>query len=173
MDPGSGAIRHLFKDGWVSKVSDGYAWVMANDQDPHPTSNYPPAEVGPPNPPVVNLLLRRDLSSGASQTWLHRPGFNVSVLGTFGPQLLVWVNKPDSTTFIEEYLLVSGPNSTQTIPFAGDPLKGPWQMTSSAGLGFADQHGIWLGGDATYLYTAQSGLRKVAAVAGYPGNSCA
>ena len=138
MDPDSGSIRQLFKDGWVSAVSDGVAWVMASDQDPHPTSDYPFSEAGPPNPPVINLLMRRDLTSGSIETWLHRPGFNLGVSSAYGSQVLVSVEKPGFYGF----LLVTGPSSAVSLNFSGDYSRNPWQATAFNGLGFADQHGI-------------------------------
>ena len=165
MDPDSGSIRQLFKDGWVHAVNNGVAWVMASDQDPHPTSNYPDSEVGPPNPPVVNLLLRRDLTSSSIETWLYRPGFNVLPISAYGSQVLVWVNQPG----VEEFWLVSGPHSAVRLDSS---ITANLWATASAGLGFADSNGIWLGGDAIYLYTAQAGLRRVAAVKGFPSGGC-
>ena len=165
MDPDSGSIRQLFKDGWVHVLSASVAWVMASAQDPHPTSNFPDSEVGPPNPPVVNLLLRRDLTSSLIETWLYRPGFNVLPVISYGSQVLVWVEKPG----FNEFLLVSGPNSAVTLD--GSISSDLW-ATASAGLSFADPNGIWLGGDAIYLYTAQAGLRKVVAVRGFPSGGC-
>ena len=169
IDPDSGAIRQLFNDGWVEAVRDGAAWVAASAQDHHPTSNMPGGDAGPPSPPVISLLMRRDLTSGSTETWLNRPGTNLYVQGIYGPPFLVWVNSPGS----DEYVLLSGPGSALDLNFSGDPLKNPWTLTAVRGLGFVDQHGIWLGGDAIYLYTSQTGLRQVAAVPGYPSNTCA
>lgn len=167
MEPNSGSIRRLFNDGWVHTVSGDVAWVMASDMDPHPTGNYPDSEVGPPNPPVVNLLLRRDLRSGSIQRWLYRPGFNVLPMSSYGAQVMVWVNKPGSNGAFNEYLMVSGPESATKL----NSSVNLW-ATVNAGLGFADSNGIWLGGDAIYLYTARSGLQKVAGVKGFPSSAC-
>ena len=112
--------------------------------------------------------MRRDLTAGSIETWLHRPGFNLGVSSAYGSQVLVSVEKPGFYGFV----LVTGPSSAVSLNFSGDYRNNPWQATANAGLGFADQHGIWLGGDAIYLYTPQSGLRKIAAVPGYPTNGC-
>ena len=187
LDPDSGTARQVFRDGYVFAVADGEAWVAVNEQDLHPTSPLPGGE-GNAQFPVLNLLLRRDLKTGDARVWLRRPvtsGFEL--LGVYGgvPAVLVVFgdNVPAqwSTGKVPyEVWLVYTPASPEKVDSGvnGDLPTDPWYRTGrvetspSSNLGISDSHGIWLGGDAIYLYQHGHGLTKIASFPGFPANGC-
>jgi hypothetical protein len=187
LNPDSGATRQVFPDGYVLAVADGEAWLAVNDQDLHPTAPLPGGE-GNTKPPVLNLLLRRDMKSDQVTEWLRRPltasAFQLLGIYNGAPAVLVYLAADNdvrwSTNSVPyEVWLVSQPATPETV-YAGltsDLETNPWYRTgrvgtSYTGLGISDVHGIWLGGSAIYLYQHGKGLTKVAAFPGFPANGC-
>jgi hypothetical protein len=178
----SGATRQVFQDGYVLAMSNGEAWLAANEQDLHPTSPMPGGE-GNAKLPALNVLLRRDVKTGQDMEWLRRPlnasGFEL--LGVYGgaPAVLIYLadaNDPRWSTGKVPYevWLVSRP-ATPAKASAGvdaDLQSDPWYRTGREGLGISDSYGIWLGGNAIYLYQPGQGLTKIATFPGFPANGC-
>lgn len=188
VDPDSGGTRQVFKNGYVLAVAGGAAWLEVNENDRHPITALPGGEGAPPATAPLNVLVRRDLQSGVDVDWLRRPPTaGYQFLGVYGGAPAVGVYLSDD---------VQGQWATGKVPYevwlitsAGRPLKvgsglngniagDPWFATGrvatspNGNLGIRDSHGIWLGGDAIYLYQPGAGLIKVASFPGFPSNGC-
>ena len=182
LNPDSGAIRQVFQDGYVSAVSDGKAWLAVNEQNSHPTSPLRGGE-GNAKLPVLNVLKRRDLKSGEVTEWLRRPvsasGFELLGVYSGTPGVLVYLaddNDPRWSTGEVPYevWLLSLPSTPETVESGvyANLQTDPWYRTGRNGLGISDSHGIWLGGNAIYLYKYRQGLTTIAAFPGFPANGC-
>jgi hypothetical protein len=178
----SGAAHQLFKDGYVVAVGDGAAWIAVNEQDLHPTAPLPGGE-GNAIPPVLNVLLRRDLKSGQVTEWLRRPltasGFDLLAVYGGTPALLVYLadnNDPrwSNGTAPYEVWLVFGPGTLEkaSAGLSRDLQTDTWYRSGREGLGIRDSHGIWLGGSSISLYQPGHGLTKIATFPGFPANGC-
>jgi hypothetical protein len=182
LNPDSGAIRQVFQDGYVLAVLNGEAWLVVNDQDPHPTSPLPGGE-GRAKLPVLNVLLRRDVKSGQVTEWLRRPdtapGFELLGVYSGAPAVLIYLADENDVRWSTgqvpyEVWLVSRPATPEKVG-AGlnrDLETDPWYRTGRNGLGISDSNGIWLGGSAIYLYQHGAGMIKVAIFPGFPANGC-
>jgi hypothetical protein len=114
-------------------------------------------------------LLRRDLSSGQTTTWLYRPGESLYVAAVSGGRLLVYGYAPGGGGSQADYLILSGPNEATalTIPGTGEPLPVSASMV-------ADKQGIWLGSDSgIYLWTQRTGPVLVSDIPASPAGTCA
>jgi len=187
VNPDTGAVHEVIPDGYVVAVEGGQAWIVFNEQDPHPTSPLPGGE-GNAIPPVLNVLVRRDVKSGQVTEWMRRPlaaaGFELLGIYAGTPAILAYLvpnNYPrwNNNTVPYEIWLMPAPATTVRVGagITSDLESNPWYRTgrveiSSAGLGISDAHGIWLGGSAIYLYQPGRGLTKVAAFPGFPANGC-
>lgn len=187
VDADSGKSSQVFQDGYVLAVAGGEAWVAVNEQDLHPTSPLPGGE-GNATFPVLNVLLRRDVKTGDATEWLTVPNTSAfEFLGVYGraPAVLVFFSDNISAQWSTgkvryEVWLVSTPAIPETVDSGvnGDLQTDPWYRTGhvetspSSSLGISDSHGIWLGGDAIYLYQPGHGLTKVASFPGFPANDC-
>ena len=187
LNPDSGATRQVFPDGYVFAVADGEAWIAVNEKDPHPTSALPGGE-GNARPPVLNVLLRRDVKSDQVTEWVRRPvtASQFQLLGVYSgaPAVLAYLAGDNdarwSTSAVPyEIWLVSRPDTPETVGagIVSDLQSNAWYRsgrveTSYSGLGISDAHGIWLGGSAIYLYRHGKGLTKVASFPGFPSNGC-
>ncbi|MHB8589288.1 MAG: TolB-like translocation protein [Candidatus Dormibacteraceae bacterium] len=182
LNPDSVATRQVFQDGYVIAVANGEAWLIANEQDLHPTSPLPGGE-GNATVPVLNVLLRRDLKSGQVTEWLRRPinTWTFELLGVYGgaPALLVYLADANDARWSTgkvpyEVWLLSRPATPEKVDVgvAADLQLDPWYQTGRNGLGISDSHGIWLGGQAIYLYQPDQGLTKIATFPGFPANGC-
>ena len=73
-----------------------------------------------------------------------------------------------------EVWLVSRPAAVTAVDagVSADLRLDPWYQSGRNGLGISDSHGIWLGGQAIYLYQPAQGLTKIATFPGFPANGC-
>ena len=183
LDPDTGVAHQVFKDGYVLAVDNGVAWFAVNQNDPHATSPLPGGEGGAIGP-ILNVLLRRDLKSGQDTEMLRRPltASAFELLGVYSGAAVVVLYSADSykdprwSTGEVPYEVwrVSRPSVFEKVS-AGvnrDVQTDPWYLTGRNGLGISDSRGIWLGGDAIYLYQQGAGLKKIAAFPGHPANGC-
>jgi hypothetical protein len=158
VNPDTGAVRTVLSEGTVEAVGDGKAWIATrNLADKLPE----PGGIGP----ALNTVSRRDLVTGATVTWLYRPGSDLFVSAAVDDVLFV-----SARTFSgASNLVVSSPNQPRAmvLPFTLDdnPLL----------QGFvADSQGIWIGSlDGVYLWTARTGGVLVSDVAATPAGTCA
>lgn len=108
-----------------------------------------------------NRLIRVDLTTGAEATWLY-------VQGSDGVQLLGFDRSGHP-------IVSSSTNQVQTIYLLTDATHRTQLFTTPLFLYqmIADTHGIWFSdGAATYLYTAGSGIQKMATVGGNFAGGC-
>jgi hypothetical protein len=151
LDSSTGAVRALAK-GYGYWIGSGAGWrTDYNTADPTVHQGM----TGP------NRLTRVDLNTGAEATWLYQQGADwLQVLGFdrdghpivssgIGQVITVW-------------LLTDATHRSQL--FSGSTFVG-WATADSNGIWFSD-------GSATYLYTASSGFRKVAATGGQIAGGC-
>ena len=182
LNPDSATVHQVFQDGYVLAVANGNAWIAVNEQDLHPTSPLPGGE-GNPKPVVLNVLFRRDVKSGQVQEWLRRPvtasHFELLAIYSGAPAVLVYLaddNDPrwSTNTVPYEVWLISQPATTEKVDSGvdADVRSDPWYRSGREGLGISDSQGIWLGGNAIYLYQHDNGLTKVANFPGFPANGC-
>jgi len=146
LDPIHGTLKTI--------AAGGVDWMVAGEAGW--SADVAPGTSAPPGNLTRNRLLRLDLSSGTVAPWFIDPGFAVTVLGVgTGGQVLVQAANDQHL----QLWLMNSPSSATKI-YEG----GGWQ---SGMPGFqpavADRHGFWLlEVSAVYLYTSQSGLKKVA-----------
>jgi streptogramin lyase len=158
VNPDSGAVRTVFSDAAVSLVSGQVAWLQTRDNtDPLPG----PGGIGP----ASNEILRRDLTTSQTTTWLYRSGFGLYVVAATSDSVIVSGNDTSSS-----YLwLVSGPG--QAIPINVPETTEPVPL--SQGL-IADANGWWIGSlDGVYLWTPHTGAVLVSASLASPAGTCA
>jgi streptogramin lyase len=158
VNPDSGAIQALFSDAAVALVSGNVAWLQTRDNtDPLPG----PGGIGP----ASNKILRRDLTTSQTATWLYRSGFGLYVVAAAGDSIIVSGNDTSSS-----YLwLVTG--SEQAIPINVPETSDPVPL--SQGL-IADANGWWMGSlDGLYLLTPHTGAILVSPLTASPAGACA
>jgi hypothetical protein len=154
VDPATGIVIDVSKQDHFLNDGTGHAWVSVFDaRDPNPARS---ALSGDPLP---NEVVRRDLRTGAVETWFYHPGNSVAVADGFvDGGLVVWV---EPNAGLHEYWLVPAPGTARLVAY----LDG-------GGASMADIHGIWLGGDGLYLFTHAGGVTRVSDLPGEPGNGC-
>ena len=158
VNPDSGELRTVFTDAAVASISGHVAWIQARDNsDPLPG----PGGIGP----ASNQILRRDLTTLQTTTWLYRSGFGLYVVATTGDSIIVSGNDTSSS-----YLwLVTGPGQAVpiTVPETGDAV--PY----SSGL-VADTNGWWIASlDGIYLWTPHTGAVLIYPLDVAPAGACA
>jgi hypothetical protein len=158
VNPDSGAIQAVFSDAAVAMVSGNGAWLQTRDNtDPLPG----PGGIGP----ASNKILRRDLTTSQTTTWLYRSGFGLYIVAATGDSIIVSGNDTSSS-----YLwLVSSPEQATPInvPETSDPVP------LSQGL-IADANGWWMGSlDGLYLWTPHTGAILVFQLTASPAGACA
>ena len=158
VNPESGAIRQVLKEGAVNMVTGSTAWVgVSNPADKLPA---PPGIGG-----WSNEIDKRDLSTGATTTWFYAPGtsLNVYELINGSPVVTIWDGLSTRS------VLVTSPNRSQPfdLPFTPDSsqLYAPF---------VSDPAGVWIGsGDGVYLWTARTGAVLVSDEPAVPAGTCA
>ena len=153
VNPDTGAIRKVLGDT-TEAVGAGAAWLPTIDpRDPHPVK-------GLNNIPLPNELIRKDLVSGASTTWLYSPGTVVAVDATLATGIVVGI---DDTTWV-----LSAPDvRVQMID-----QSGVTPQRDVVGVEDAPQ-GIWLASDdGVYLWNIHVGSLRISAATGYPAGPC-
>ncbi len=158
INPDSGAVQAIFTDSTVQMVSGNAAWILArNESDPLPG----PGGIGP----ASNEILRRDLTTLQTTTWLYRSGFGLYVVAAAADSVIV---SGDDTS--ANYLwMMSGPGQAVpiTVPETSDSV-------SVSGGPIADGNGWWLGSlDGVYLWTARTGAVLVSQSLAVPAGACA
>jgi streptogramin lyase len=158
VDPDTGAISQLFKDGAVGVVAGSTAWIgVFNTADKLPQ---PPGIGG-----GSNEIDKRDVSTGATTRWFYAPGTNVYVSAVVdgSPIVNIW----DGTSI--KWVIVTAPNQAQPMdfPFTNDAM--PYYT------GFVpDPMGVWVGSpDGVYLWTARTGGILVSEEPSTPAGPCA
>jgi hypothetical protein len=108
-----------------------------------------------------NRVTRVDLASGAETIWYYQQGADwVQVLGFDG------TGRP---------IVSSGTGQVVTVWRMTDATHRTQLFSGSLFMNWAiaDSHGIWFSDEsATYLYTALSGLQKVASTGGQIAGGC-
>ncbi|HXB05143.1 MAG TPA: hypothetical protein VNY77_09810 [Candidatus Angelobacter sp.] len=158
VNPDSGAMHTVFTDAAVALISGHVAWIETRDNtDPLPG----PGGIGP----ASNEILRRDLTTSQTTTWLYRSGFGLYVVAASDDSIIVSGNDTSSS-----YLwLVDGPGQAVSInvPETSDPV--PYAQ----GL-IADANGWWIGSlDGLYLWTPHTGAVLVSDSLVAPAGACA
>ena len=158
VNPDSGELRTVFTDAAVALISDHVAWIQGRDNgDPLPG----PGGIGP----ASNQILRRDLTTLQTTTWLYRSGFGLYVVAATGDSIIVSGNDTSSS-----YLwLVTGPGQAVpiTVPETGDAV--PY----SSGM-VADTNGWWIASlDGIYLWTPHTGAVLIYPLDVSPAGACA
>jgi hypothetical protein len=153
LDPSTGGIRALAggqKYGF--SVGSGAGWRT----DYNPAD--PTVHQGMTGP---NRVTRVDLASGAETIWYYQQGADwVQVLGFDG------TGRP---------IVSSGTGQVVTVWRMTDATHRTQLFSGSLFMNWAiaDSHGIWFSDEsATYLYTALSGLQKVASTGGQIAGGC-
>jgi hypothetical protein len=160
-------------NGTVTKISDGFyppsgaTWLRVVDpSDPHPQISPFSGEKAP------NRIDRRD-DAGAAKTWFFAPGYGVNWVAFAGaPAILVAALRQDNATghFQEDYWLVDGPAQATRIAFQTDK---PGELVAGFVNAIADDHGIWIGGEASlYLVRANGKVLRVFDRRVNPANGC-
>jgi streptogramin lyase len=158
LNPDTGAFNHVLTDSVVDRVDGSTAWLEVHN----------PADALP-NPSAMggggNEIVKRDLATGQTTTWLYRPGTNLSVAGVFDGSPVVAQSDGLTTSF---WLVKSAGQATMlTFPFDSDPF-------SSVSVFGGDSAGIWVGSqDGVYLWTPRTGSALVTEVAATPAGTCA
>ncbi len=146
--PFSGSPRQVSTRGYWQAVGGGAAYGYAAPSVPSG---------------AVQSLLRLDLKTGASSTWLADMPSNSNVLG-FDFQGRPIVLKQSSPPTV---VVVTTPGRTLTL------IDGSVQNFYISWV-LADGHGIWMAsGDGTYLFRTGFGLEKVSDVTGPMAGPCA
>jgi hypothetical protein len=160
------------------------AW--SSDVDP---AGGPPVAAPPPDTGAMpNRLIRLDLATGATQTWITRPGKIVTLLGVdLLDRPLLRIQSADSTEI--DYSTAPG-QTTMVYRSASAPTYGPSDDLNATGAGYApgqvmvDSHGIWLTqhpGEPVklFLFNPRTGLERVQSLgnldsvhAWHPAGSC-
>jgi hypothetical protein len=168
VDPDSGAL---------TKTSDGFyqppvgEWVgVVDPRDPnHQFSHATGSPVAQPD-----RIDRRD-GSGATTTWIYKPGYWLYWYAFAGsPRLLVEASRLNTATGTNdyEYLLVSAPDRVTELAAYSGQEPSPYRDLAF-GSGLADEHGIWMSGSASvYLIRSSGQIFRVSDHGGVPVNSC-
>jgi virginiamycin B lyase len=158
VNPDTGAMRSVLTTGFVQAITGKTVWIASrNLADKLPD----PGGIGPAN----NTISTRDLTTGATTTWLYRPGTDIYVTAVFNGQPIVSVGTMSEVT----YMVVSAPNTAKVLnlPFTLDRNPQLYGFVS-------DPMGLWLGTkDGVYLWTARTGGVLVSEVDARPAGTCA
>jgi hypothetical protein len=124
------------------------------------------------------------VKSGQIEEWLRRTasasGFEL--LGVYGgsPAVLIYLADDNDVRWSSgkvpyEVWLLPRPSTPEKVDSGvnADLQNDAWYRTGRNGLGIIDSHGIWLGGNAIYLFQHGEGLTKIATFPGFPANGCA
>lgn len=149
VNPSTGASTQLLPTtaGSVLLVQNGVAWIgLVN-----------PADASPPHPAkgqAFDTIESINFLTGATTTWIYRPGHSVVFWGLdASSHPVVMVTSPPNFGAVQELLLLDAPGSDGTSLPAGFLSLGDME-------GDADR--IWFGGsDGIYYWTKASGLLKV------------
>lgn len=149
VDPATGAATQLLATsaGSVLLVQNGVAWIgLVNPADPSPPQ--PGKGQGFDTIESINLV------TGATTTWLYRPGHAVIFWGLdSSSHPVVMVVSPPSFNAVLDLTLVDAPGSNGTSIPAGFLPLGDME---------ADSGRLWFGGaDGLYYWTKATGLLKV------------
>jgi hypothetical protein len=119
--------------------------------DVDPAGGPPVAAPSPDTGSMPNRLVRHDLASATTQTWITRPGKIVTLLGVdLLDRPLVRIQPADATEI--DYLTAPG-QSTIVYRSSSAPTYGPSDDLNATGAGYAlrqvqtDSHGIWVAHD--------------------------
>ena len=158
LDPDSGAFKTVFTNGRVALVNGTDAWLInRNPADKLPDVS---AMGG-----ATNEILKRDLVSGKTATWLYRPGTILGVAAVAGGKPIVSIFDGDSTT----YWIMSGPNQTQRIDIPFSQARYP-NVRGFVG----DANGVWVGSDdGVYLWTPRTNSVLMVNEPATPAGTCA
>lgn len=185
LDLSSGQVTQIvpLTTSWVL-ISPGAAWTS----DVDPAAGAPVSAPQPDTGTMPNRLIRVDLATGTTQTWITRPGQIVTLLGVdLADRPLLRIQSADST----EVDYSSAPNQTTTVyRSASGPTYGPSDDLNATGAGYAprqvmvDNHGIWLAhhpGEPVklFLFNSGAGLETVGSLgnfdsvhAWHPASAC-
>jgi len=158
VDPDSGAVQQVLKDGTVDVVEGSDAWLETRN----------PTDILPPPPTMGeahNQVVKRDLATGSTTTWLYRPGSQLAVAAVVNGSPVV--SRYTGSTV--ELLMVTSPDQAQRIdlPFTTD------RYPSVSGF-VSDPQGLWLGtADGVYLWSARTGGALITNEVATPAGTCA
>jgi streptogramin lyase len=158
VNPDSGAIRPVFGDSIVHRISGQVAWtVTRNASDTLPQ----PGGMGP----SYNEVQSRDLNTAQTTTWVYRPGSDLYVVGAANGSIVV--QGRDQSSAYE--LVVTAPGQAQVVDVgaSGDNLP----FTS---VPIPDGTGWWMGSvNGLYLWTPHTGAILVSELTAAPAGPCA
>ena len=155
LDTNTGTRRELAPFGYWPIIAAGGAWGYANDDTVAPAPNGFAA---------FNSVVRLDLGTGQTQTWLTTPGRRIDILGIdASDRLLVEAsNGSFESPSVAELRLLSAPGQWRTYPVPGSSTSSGLAPTYFTGV--TDANGIWIdGANEIYLFDADHGLRLVMA----------
>jgi hypothetical protein len=154
VDAESGTVRKLADVAGVLLVRGGAAWLGSVD----PRDPAPPADENGYR--FFNALSRLDLATGAKVTWLYRPGEAIVLRGLDGnsrPLVSILTPPTFDGNYGASFSIITQPGITVLVSPPGRWYNDPQ----------ADGGRLWFGNDrGIYLYTLQTGLRKVFAFNG-------
>ncbi len=162
LDPDSGQWSKV-SDKTVLAVSSDSIWLgEVNPADPKPFIS----ALG--DGKLSSQLSRSRLDGSQVQPWLYRPGSNIGILGfaaTSRPIVIVGSPNASPSAF-----LLTAPEQATQIPW---PTLSPGE-SGIPGLNTAvgDRDVVYFGGNAIWSFQAQTGLKAVVAIRGYPAGFC-
>jgi streptogramin lyase len=158
LNPDTGVLKPVFTDTTFDAIDGSTGWVTVwNSADKLPN----PSAMGGGSDEV----LKRDMVTGKTTTWLYRPGTNVHVVALWAGAPIVSVYDGASTTF----WLVTAAGQAQKLEFPFETAANP---TEDSFVG--DEHGLWVGSaDGVYLWTPRTGSVLVTDTPARPAGTCA
>jgi hypothetical protein len=150
LNPDTGAYRVLEARAPMSTIHGGSAWLPdLNPADPNP---YRSSFSGDP---VPNQILKRDLATGKTVTWLYVPGKDVSLAGfDSSDNPLVWVLNAELSAQTFELWVAPSPDSGKRLAAPAGVSRGAVVRADSQGTWFGTYQGLW-------LFTDQAGFHKL------------
>ena len=160
VNPDTATVTQVLGGDTVYEVGQGAEWLEVVDpRDPHPAQGY----IAGVNTP--DEIVRREISTGALQTWLYRPGMTVVISSATTNSILVSVGDAKSRW---TYWVLTAPNTGQEI---ADPVSvQPLGEISSIVLD--GQYAWFTVGDALYVWTARTGALLFANTSRTVGGVC-
>ena len=154
MDPATGSVRQVDSSGGYVAVAGGGGWRTGD------TTYGPQRE-----------LTRRDLQTGAAQTWYSTgsSGYSIQPLGfdAQGHPLLRLYREPGSESRV---VVLSAPEQARQAYQGTDRLGGTVFLDKSASV--ADSHGVWIAGQDGLWFFDGSFRRVISGLAVRPAGEC-
>lgn len=156
LDPAVGGSPHRLRPSPVDGLMDGgtTVWRVTND-----------------------TLVRDDIGSGRTESWLSDPGRGMQLLGADpAGDPIIWTFGPvpgASQGGLLKVWQVTGPSAASLIyseTYSGVPSI--YGANAERGPLAVDSHGVWFGATSGLYLLDRGGFRKVAAAPGIPVGAC-